>query len=330
MNSTNQLSDDRSHNTCLSRRDWLRMSSIAAGFAVAGGCVPKIGAARAPDLVWGRRGVASDGLMYKPRAMTIDDKDQIYIVDLTGRVQVFTADGEFLRSWRTPIAVQGKPLGLAIGNDGAVIVSDTHYFRVLFYSRDGVLDESRTIGGVNGDEPGQFQFVTDTVQASNGHFFIGHYGQNDMIQEFDPEGNFVRRWGTQGSEPGQFSRPQTLLFDKSGLLWIADACNHRIQVYSVDGPEPKLERIWGKSGTAPGELQYPYGMDFDTDGTLLIAEFGAHRIQRFSRDGEALESWGAPGKAPGQFTNPWALIVDSNRRLHVLDTMNHRVQRFQL
>ena len=329
MSSTNLPNSESKPIFSRSRRDWLALTG-AACLAAQCGCVPSTGAARVPDLVWGRRGVATDGLLFKPRAMTIDEKDQIYIVDLTGRVQVFDADGKFLRSWKTPLAEQGKPLGLAIGNDGSVIVSDTHYFRVLFYSRDGVLDESRTIGGVNGDLPGQFQFVTDTIQAKNGHFFVGHYGQSDMIQEFDEAGAFVRRWGSQGNEPGQFSRPQTLLLDSSGLLWIADACNHRIQVFSVDGAEPKLEQIWGKPGTAAGELQYPYGMDFDSDGTLLIAEFGAHRVQRFTRDGKSLEVWGSAGKEPGQFINPWALAVDSKRRLHVLDTMNHRVQRFQL
>ncbi len=320
------------NSTAFSRRRFLAHASstlaatVLAGF---GGCVPITTAGRLPDLIWGRRGL-SEGRLMKPRAMTIDEKDHIYVVDLTGRIQVFDADGVYLRSWRTPVIVQGKPLGLAIGIDGNVIVADTHYFRVLFYSRDGVLDESRTIGGVNGDEPGQFQFVTDVVQAANGHFYIGHYGQSDMIQEFDPAGHFVRRWGTQGSEPGQFSRPQTLVLDKAGLLWITDSCNHRIQVFSLDGSEPKLERIWGTAGSAPGQLQYPYGLDFDADGSLLIAEFGNHRVQRFSPEGKSLELWGGAGKEPGQFTNPWALIVDSKRRLHVLDSMNHRVQRFPM
>lgn len=315
---------------CLNRRNFLAGATLAAtGLAGISGCVPSVAAGRTPDLLWGRRGL-SEGRLMKPRAVTIDEKDQLYVVDMTGRIQVFDSEGVYLRGWRTPAIEQGKPLGLTIGMDGSVIVADTHYFRVLFYSRDGVLDETRTIGGVNGDEPGQFQFVTDVIQAPNGHFYIGHYGQSDMIQEFDPTGQFVRRWGTQGSEPGQFSRPQTLLLDKSGLLWVADACNHRIQVFSLEGKEPKLERIWGSPGAEPGQLQYPYGMDFDIDGTLLIVEFGNHRVQRFTPEGKSLEMWGSAGKVPGQFTNPWALIIDSKRQLHVLDSMNHRVQRFHL
>lgn len=263
--------------------------------------------------------------------MVIDPQDNLYIVDMTGRIQVFDIDGNYLHGWRTPIIKQGKPTGLGWGNDGGLIVADTHYFRVLFYSPNGELDESRTIGGEHGDAAGQFHFVTDVVQDRRGHYLIGQYGQVDRIQEFTPDGRFVRFWGSQGNRPGEFSRPQALLIDEGGLLWVADACNHRIQIFDlqVEG-EPKLVDIWGKAGRAIGELQTPYGLEFDTDGTVLVAEFGNHRVQRFSRSGEPLEVWGKVGSDDGQFLNPWAIGIDSKRNLHVLDTMNHRMQRFRL
>ena len=294
------------------------------------GCVPQTGIAAQPELVWGRRGL-SDGRLMKPRAMVIDPSDQLYIVDMTGRIQIFDRDGNFLRGWRTPVIKQGKPTGLGFAKDGSLLVADTHYFRVLFYSSTGQLNESRTIGGEHGDAAGQFHFVTDVAEDRRGHFFVGQYGQVDRIQEFDPTGQFIRYWGSQGSQPGEFSRPQALLFDSSGLLWVADACNHRMQVFDVlSGGPPQLVDMWGRPGSAPGELQYPYGIDFDTDGTLLVAEFGNHRVQRFSRTGEPLEIWGHVGTGDGQFSSPWAVGIDSQRCMHVLDTMNHRVQRFVL
>ncbi len=309
---------------------WGSLMSLATGglIATSEGCVPQAHATRTPDLVWGRRGF-SEGRLLKPRAMAISRQDELYIVDMMGRIQVFDLDGNYLRGWRTPIITQGKPTGLGFARDGSLLVADTHYFRMLVYSPAGELDESRTIGGEHGDLAGQFHFVTDVAEASNGHLFIGQYGQIDRIQEFDPAGQFVRSWGSQGSQPEQFSRPQALLFDSDGLLWIADACNHRIQVFDVSGSQPRLERMWGEPGSAPGELNCPYGMDFDSQGNLLLAEFGNHRVQRFSRDGESLEIWGGVGDEPGLFQRPWALITDSQRNVHVLDTENHRVQRFR-
>lgn len=292
------------------------------------GCVPASRSARKPDLVWGRRGF-SEGRLMKPRAMTIDDHDHLYIVDILGRIQVFDIDGNYLRGWRTPIIAQGKPTGLGFSRDGALLVADTHYFRMLVYSPTGELDESRTIGGEHGDAPGQFHFVTDVAQGPDGHYFIGQYGQVDRIQEFDQQGKFVRAWGSQGSEPEQFSRPQALLFDRQGSLWVADACNHRIQSFDVSGGQPRLERIWGSAGKQPGQLNCPYGLDFDSQGNLLVAEFGNHRVQRFTPEGQALEAWGDVGEEAGLFRRPWALVADSQRNVHVLDTENHRVQRFR-
>ncbi len=302
----------------------------AAGLAgTLGGCVPQLTASREPSLVWGRRGLSAGRFMY-PRAMIVSPEDELYVVDKTGRIQIYDVDGEYRRGWRIPLIKQGKPTGLGWSSQGQLLVADTHYFRVLFYSPDGELDESKSIGGVHGDLPGQFHFVTDVVQDARGHYFVGQYGQFDQIQEFDPECNYVRRWGSQGSQLGQFSRPQALLVDDEGLLWVADACNHRLQIFDVSSAKPQLVDSWGVPGNRIGQLQYPYGMVFDQDGSLLIAEWGNHRVQRFSRQGESLECWGQPGKEPGEFQSPWALILDSQRNLHVLDTENNRMQRFDL
>ena len=63
--------------------------------------------------------------------MAIDDQDQLYIVDMTARIQVFDGDGKFLRGWQTPEHAHGKPTGLSIAPDGILLVADTHYYRVL-------------------------------------------------------------------------------------------------------------------------------------------------------------------------------------------------------
>ena len=314
------------HTCC--RRNML--GSCAAGFLAAlPGCVPQSAPQKLPDLIWGRRGF-SDGRLIKPRAIVIAPNDLLYIVDMLGRIQCYDGAGDYQFGWVTPVIYQGKPTGLGWSNDGMLMVADTHYFRVLFYSPDGELDESRTIGGEHGDLAGQFHFVTDVAQNAAGHYFVGQYGQIDRIQEFSPDGEHLRMWGSQGSELNQFSRPQGLVFDSEGLLWVADACNHRFQIYDVTGAEPELVDHWGTFGAAAGQLKYPYGFAFDVDGSVLVAEYGNHRIQRFTRDGRHLEFWGGNGAGPAQFQSPWGLGIDSRRQLHVLDSMNHRVQRFAL
>lgn len=312
-------------------RDWgraLMAGSLLASSGFASGCTLSPGRARrTPDLVWGRRGL-SDGRLMKPRAITIDAEDRIYVVDMTGRIQVFDRDGQFIRGWKTPAQANGRPTGLGIAQDGSLIVADTHYFRVLFYTPDGQLQDDRTIGGTFGEEPSQFHFVTDVAQDSQGRIFAGQYGTLDQIQQFTPGGSFVRRWGKQGSDLDCFARPQALLTDGESRLWVADACNHRLLVFALEPKQPQLIQTIASAGNQPGQLQYPYGMAFDRDGSVLVAEYGNHRVQRFARSGESLETWGEPGSEPGQFSSPWGLVVDSHGAVHVLDTLNHRVQRF--
>jgi sugar lactone lactonase YvrE len=120
------------------------------------------------------------------------------------------------------------------------------------------------------------------------------------------------------------------VLDDQQMLWVVDACNHRLQVFDLQPQQPKLVDVWGQAGDQPGQLRTPYGMVFDTDGTLLVCEYGNHRIQRFTRQGQSLEIIGGHGKQPGQLLHPWGIALDNQRRLHVLDSENHRVQRFKL
>jgi len=311
---------------------------LIAAFLFGAGLLPLIGLARNTGLIsggegslektWGQIGVR-DGRFRKPRAMTIDDHDQVYIVDKTARIQVFDRDGNFLRQWQTPEYANGKPTGLSFNREGLLMVADTHYFRVLFYRPDGTLVEERTLGGEFGNQPGTFGLVTDVVEDSRGNIYISEYGEFDRIQKFDPDGNFVMQWGGHGSEPGQFLRPQNLAVDGNDHIWVVDACNDRIQVFDATGDEATLIRIWGERGKEPGQLRYPYDLVLDGEGHIYICEFGNHRVQKLTLDGEPLGSWGTQGRGKGQLFNPWAIVRDSNERIHVLDTYNHRLHRIR-
>lgn len=310
------------------RRTWLAAAGCWAGGLAAGCRFSHAGPPRV-DKVWGRRGI-SPGRLQRPRAIAIDDRQELYIVDITGRIQVFDRDGRLLRYWRTPAIERGKPVGLAIGLGRRLLVADTHYHRLLVYTHRGKLLNSRTIGGTEGTGPGEFGFVTDSVQTSDGCLYVGEYGQNDRIQKFDPEGAVITQWGGHGGGVGRFRRPQSLKLGPDGHLWVADACNHRIQIFDIDYEPARLVSVWGKPGQHPGELQFPYDFAFDGRGHIFVCEFGNQRIQQFTLAGEPVSVWGTPGRAPGQLSRPWGIVVDPSLRFYVLDTYNHRVQRLRL
>lgn len=277
---------------------------------------------------WGSMG-SSDGLFQKPRAMAIDDQDRLFIVDKAARIQVFDRDGEFSHGWKTPKWQFGKPTGLSFDNEGNLMVADTHYYRILFYTPEGKLLPEKTIGGNEGQGPGEFGWVTDCVQDSKGNFYISEYGELDRIHKFSPDREFLWSWGGHGEELDQFMRPANLAIDENDHLWVVDACNHRVLVYDVSGDSQKIVRHWGKEGSNLGDLRYPY--DIVLDGEFVyICEFGNSRVQKFTRDGTYVSHWGVEGRGEGELYNPWAIVKDSKNQMHILDTYNQRVHRIRL
>jgi DNA-binding beta-propeller fold protein YncE len=262
--------------------------------------------------------------------MAIDCDDLLYIVDFTGRIQVFTPDGQFVRGWRTPASEDGKPTGLSFDNRGNLLVADTHYYRILVYAPSGELLDDQVMGGTCSFEPGEFTLVTDAVQDSQGNYYVAEYGEYDRIQKFSPHREFLFQWGSHGEQPGQFIRPQNLAVDERDRIWVVDACNHRVQVFDATGDDAELVRLWGREGSEPGALSYPYDLVLDGQGHIYVAEFGNHRVQKFTLDGRSLGTWGTNGRREGELYQPWALVQDSRGRVHILDTYNHRVQRIRL
>ncbi|HWE35387.1 MAG TPA: 6-bladed beta-propeller [Isosphaeraceae bacterium] len=310
-----------------SGRRFPRALLLAAAIAPAG-CDGGHGSA--PEQVWGVHGSSRDGWLHKPRVAAFDAQDNLYLCDLTDRIQVFTRDGKFLRSWRTPALNVDGPSGLTVDRYGRVLVADTHFYRVLVYSPDGskiLMTLGDGIQAVEEPTPGRFGYPTDVVIDKAGNFYVSEYGEQDRIQVFSPQGKWLRQWGGQGSEPGRLLRPRALAMDDEDRLYVADSCNHRIQVFDTKG---KLLHVWGKRGSAVGELSYPYDVAVGPDKALYVVEYGNMRVQKFTLDGRPLGVWGEPGRGPGQLNGPWALAVDRRGAVSVVDSNNHRVQRFRL
>jgi DNA-binding beta-propeller fold protein YncE len=326
----------RDQERVLSRRRLLKSAAVGSCALVAGctgGRGPQAGRL---EKVWGIAGT-SPGRLFRPRAIAIDQNDLLYVVDMTPWIQVFTGEGEVIRSWQPPKFDTGRPSGLSFDNAGNLLVADTHNYRILVYTPDGMLLENQVLGGTCGNANGEFQFVTDAAQDADGNYYVAQYGEYDRIQKFTPDRQFLLSWGEHGHEPGQFLRPQKIVIDRSGQIWVADACNHRVQVFDARGGDAKLVKSWGQQGHAPGQLNYPYDILLDdaalagqADGCVYLCEFGNHRVQKFTTDGRFVASFGKNGRREGELDQPWGIARDSQGRMFVLDTYNHRVQRFRL
>ncbi|MBI3852198.1 MAG: ABC transporter permease subunit [Verrucomicrobia bacterium] len=347
----------------------------------------------------GSRGVGV-GQFNKPRSVAVDKQDNLYVVDMTGRVQKFSPDGKFILSWQMPQTDLGKPKGMGCDRDGNIIVVEPHYQRINHFSPDGKLVAQ---WGTHGTNEGQFTLPRSVAVNSRGEILVSEYTVVDRVQRFrlqraegggqkleenarphlepatnqptpDPsqEGNHptLRRsppgrgegwvhgvsarnsfsgksqpvslpqdrentsptpvewlgsFGQAGTGNGEFNRPEGLGIGPDDRIYLADSCNHRIQIFSPDG---KWLRSYGRAGSGKGELSYPYDVRVDAAGNQFVCEFGNSRIQVFDAHDRPVEILGRPGSAPGEFSNPWAIALDSRGNLYVADAGNHRVQKF--
>src|SRR5207245_8057998 len=73
--------------------------------------------------VIGMRG-AGPGEFSKPRSVAVDAQDNLYAVDMTGRVQKFSPEGTFMSFWQMPQPDKGKPKGLCRDEEGNAVVRE--------------------------------------------------------------------------------------------------------------------------------------------------------------------------------------------------------------
>jgi DNA-binding beta-propeller fold protein YncE len=276
--------------------------------------------AQQPQAVWLSAGDAPGQTVY-PRGIAYDEKtDTFFVVDRQARIQQLDKDGKYLNGWRMPEWAQGKPVGISIGPDGHVWVPDTHYHRVMVYTTGGQLLKRF---GTRGSGPGEFDLPTDVAWDAAGNIYVSEYGQNNRVQMFDAQMNYIRQIGRTGQGDGELSRPQSIVVI-GATLYVADACNNRIAVFGTDG---QFHRNIGRTGAAAGEFRFPYGLEKVNDHTLLVTEFGNMRVQCIdTRTNTGVFAWGAAGRLPGELMNPWATAIDSRRRAVIADAANNRLQ----
>jgi ABC-type Fe3+ transport system permease subunit/DNA-binding beta-propeller fold protein YncE len=272
--------------------------------------------------VIGTRG-AGVGELNKPRSVGVDAQDNLYVIDMTGRVQKFSPEGKFLLSWQMPEITKGKPKGMCRDREGNIVLVEPHYSRVNYFATNGALVCQ---WGVKGTNAGEFGMPRAAVVNSRDEIYVCEYTDSERVQHFTARGGkYLGGWGRLGAGDGEFSRAEGLGIDAAGRIYVADSCNHRIQVFS---PEGKFIRAYGKAGSGEGEFSYPYDIQIDASGLQFVCEFGNSRIQILDAQDRTVEMLGGPGGGPGQFSNPWGIAFDSKGNLYVADALNNRVQKF--
>ena len=144
------------------------------------------------------------------------------------------------------------------------------------------------------------------------------------ILVFTPQGQKLREFGSNGTQPGQFIYPTDIAFDEKGNLFVSEYGDHdRIQVFN---PQGQFLYQFGKFGQGDGEFSRPQSILID-HGRVFLTDACNHRICVFKTDGTWVRNMGSLGSGPGEFRFPYGLDQDSDGNLIVCEFGNNRVQR---
>ncbi|MEW8026675.1 MAG: 6-bladed beta-propeller [Candidatus Thiodiazotropha sp.] len=259
-------------------------------------------------------------ILRRPQGVTVDKQGRIYVSDVS-RQAVFVFDptqGELhVWEWAEKSKRFLSPVGLAIREDGEVLVADSELGRVVRLSPEG---KPRGVFG-NGD----LQRPTGVaLDRESGLIYVADTRAND-IKIYDHQGKLVGKFGNAGDEAGQLNSP-TYLTVSDGRVYVTDTLNARIQVFDTQG---HWLQLIGERGHYIGNLNRPKGIAVSREGLLYVAESYYDYLLVFDKSGEFLMPIGGPGSQPGEFMLPAGIWLDDHGRVYVSDMLNGRISVFQ-
>jgi DNA-binding beta-propeller fold protein YncE len=264
---------------------------------------------------WAR--VPADVTLGPVSAVATDAADRVFVCHRGKRpVLVFERDGTFIRSWGDEHLK--TPHGLRIDRDGHVWLTDIGHHQVIKFDADGRVLLKLGRQDQAGKGPDQFDRPTDVAFTPSGDFYVSDGYGNTRVLKFSKDGKLIKQWGKEGTGPGEFNLPHSILVDAKGRVIVGDRENNRIQVFDADG---KFLTQWTAGGA-------PFGMFLRGD-RIYVADGRANWVKVIDTNGKSLGRFGEAGTAPGQFKLPHMLCVDSKGAVYVAEVDNKRLQKFE-
>ncbi|TFG06064.1 6-bladed beta-propeller [Candidatus Thorarchaeota archaeon] len=239
---------------------------------------------------WGSAG-SGDGEFSYPTGIALTSTGNVYVADSgNDRIQVFDSQGTYVSQWGSPgegTSEFHSPMGIAVRNsNGYIYVADMGNDRVQYFDSTG--NYQGQFGGT-GTSTGQFRRPTGIAINQNNDQVIVADSSNCRVQRFGSTGAFQSLVGSQnsyygGGGNGYFRTPVGVAVSSSGIIYVSDVGNDRVQYFSSTGT---YQGQWGSDGTGNGDFRFNYGIALNGSNYVYTSERSGttRKIARRMTDG---------------------------------------------
>jgi DNA-binding beta-propeller fold protein YncE len=277
----------------------------------------------------------------QPYSLAVDPRDgAVYVPEISdgssGYIAKYDRDGTYLFEFDTGARYNAW---IAVDSTGALYVADSHYWNNAsdpskirkYVVNDATRSASQvTSWGTGGSGPGRLGNIHGLATDDEDNVYVAD-ASNRNVHVFTSGGTWIRDFGSQGNDVGQFTG------DLRGIS--VDTAND--WVYVVDAEAAQVEKFttmgtpllnWGSEGQGPGQMaDGGRQLDVDGDGNVLVADYGNYRVLKFSPGGTLIGSYPDPAAPPpaGGMAQVRDVAVDrSTGEVWVADSWNNRFQKF--
>lgn len=265
--------------------------------------------------------LATKSGLVKPLAIAVGNQGRVYVGEEgTGRVLVFdTALTNALASLGVGTNEFQLPNHIAVDptqSNGWVYVSDSRTNQVRCYTNTTLVK----VIGSKGSANGQFDFPAGLYVSPDRELYVVDQN-NDRIQVFNSTGMFQRVFSLKTPADlvttNIYGRPQGITSDGVGNVYVADAFQDEIKVFSTAGV---YQTTFGALGEWIGQFRTPGSLAIGPDSRMFVSSVNNDRVEIFSVQASAVvmvtlqvvSPYGVPSPAAGFYTNVSGTVLTNS------------------
>ena len=227
---------------------------------------------------------AAPGAFNEPWGIAVGPDGSVYVADTWNfRIQKFTADGTFLKTWGSSSSPDANyqlygPRALAVDSRGRVFVADTGNKRIVIYDSEGKYISQIGKGGF---ESGQFDEPVGLAISPDGRLYVADTWNRrvQVFEELNGVWQYQKEWPIVGWEGESTDTKPYLAVSADGRVWVTDPGNARVLVFDAEGA---FLFTFGQYGKDSSTFAMPSGIAVDTNGKVIITDTDNNRIMVFT------------------------------------------------